>query len=157
MWAMGTNTRPPRRDGWLRCTTQTVLSPELRAWAHVGRAAGKVLLEKPTVPESCPPFHPPSLKEELWLNFDECNFILLEVKRHNTLNKGYWNRNTFITKNQKKKKKQNQKQFHIVLSYNMAADKKKNYCTQFKGTLNRTYSCCHVTCNTGAQALNSGE
>lgn len=29
-------------------------SSELRAWAHVGRAAGQVLLDNPTVPESCP-------------------------------------------------------------------------------------------------------
>lgn len=52
------------------------------------------------------PFHPPSLKEELWLNINECNFILGK-KRHNTLNKGYWNRNTFITKSQKNKNKNN--------------------------------------------------
>lgn len=70
------------------------------------------------------PFHPLSLKEGLWLSTYEYDFILLKdvkIKRHDALNKGYVNRNTFITKNQKK----NKKQIHIVLSYNMAADKKK--------------------------------
>ena len=31
------------------------------------------------------PFQPLSLKEELWLNIDECNFILLEVKKKHTM------------------------------------------------------------------------
>ena len=53
------------------------------------------------------PFHPPSLKEELWLSTYKYNFILLKdvkIKRHDALNKGYVNRNTFITKNQKNQK-----------------------------------------------------
>lgn len=49
MWAMGTNIR--EMDG---SDAQPRQSSELRAWAHVGRAAGQVLLDNPTVPKSCP-------------------------------------------------------------------------------------------------------
>lgn len=101
-------TRPMRKARRLRHTTQTGPMNSGPGLTQAGRCVllAKCFWKTQQSPKAAP-FHPPSLKEELWLSTYEYNFILLKdvkIKRHDALNKGYVNRNTFITKKPKKTK-----------------------------------------------------